>query len=54
MARIVVNMPNAFNDDVYDKHDAAEALREIADRIDEGYTNGIVGWSDDTWSIEED
>lgn len=29
----------------------AEALRIIASGIEEGYTSGIVGWSDISWSI---
>lgn len=32
--------------------DAANACREVAKAIDEGYTNGIVGWSGKTWAIK--
>lgn len=32
----------------------AEALREVAEKIEEGYTNGVVGWSGATWYIEEE
>ena len=46
MATITIN--------VSDVNDAAEACREVASAIDAGYTNGIVGWSADTWSLEED
>lgn len=29
------------------------ALREVADRIEEGYTHGIIGYSGATWEIIE-
>ena len=39
--------------EVSDIDDAASACREVADKIEEGYHNGIIGWSCDTWSLEE-
>ena len=45
MATIIINV-----DDI---SDAAEACREVAGLIDEGYTNGIIGVSGDTWEIDE-
>lgn len=36
-----------------DKTLAAEACRQVAELIEEGYTNGLVGWSADTWSIDD-
>lgn len=45
MATITIN--------VEDIKDAAEACREVAKLIEEGYTNGFIGWSADTWVIEE-
>ena len=44
MATITIEVDNIL--------DAADACREVADRIEEGYRSGIVGWSGDTWSIE--
>lgn len=32
----------------------AEALREVAEKIEQGYTNGIVGYSSASWRIEEE
>lgn len=29
-----------------------EALREVANKIEEGYTNGIIGYSNANWYIE--
>ena len=44
MARIVIEVENIL--------DAAEACREVADKIEQGYRGGIVGWSGDTWQVE--
>lgn len=45
MATIIINV-----DDI---DDAAEACREVAEAIDEGYHSGIIGVSGDTWEIEK-
>ena len=39
--------------EVSDINNAADACREVAEKIEEGYTNGLVGWSSDSWSIDE-
>ena len=36
-----------------DVNDAADACRYVANLIDDGYTNGIIGCSGDSWYIEE-
>ena len=41
---ITINMEN--------EADAPDALRSIAEQIEEGYTSGLVGCSCDAWSIE--
>lgn len=33
--------------------DAADACREVADAIEQGYNGGIIGVSSDTWGIDE-
>jgi len=38
---------------VSDRDDAAWACRLVADRIEEGCTGGILGWSADEWNISE-
>jgi len=38
---------------VENEADAPDALRIIAEQIEEGYTSGFVGCSCDTWSIEK-
>jgi hypothetical protein len=45
MAAIIIN--------VDDPDDYAEACRVVARQIEEGYTNGLIGWSANSWSIEE-
>lgn len=45
MAQIIINVDDIEN--------AADACREVADKIEEGYTSGLVGCSCDTWSIEK-
>lgn len=45
MATIIIN--------VTDVEDAAEACREVAQQIENGSTNGIIGWSCDTWEIDD-
>ena len=45
MATIIIN--------VTDAEDAANACREVAEAIEQGYTNGLIGWSADTWEIED-
>lgn len=45
MATITINIEDIDN--------AAEACREVAEKIEEGYTSGIIGWSGDTWEMEE-
>ena len=44
MATITIEVENI--------EDAAQACREVAEQIDQGYSNGIIGCSGDTWSIE--
>ena len=44
MAQIII--------EIEDKNDAADACREVAQLIEDGYTNGMIGCSGDTWSIE--
>lgn len=34
-------------------NDAADYCREVADKIEEGYYGGLVGWTSDSWSLEE-
>lgn len=46
MATITINV-----DDI---EDAATACREVANLIEEGYTNGTIGCSGDTWEIDKD
>ena len=43
---IVTNIPNKENE--------AEVLRQIADDIEAGYTNGLVGCTTIEWSIEKE
>jgi len=45
MAQIVIEVSDIDN--------AADACREVAEQIENGYTNGLVGWSADSWSIEQ-
>ncbi len=42
---IITNIPNKENE--------AEVLRQIADDIEAGYTNGLVGCTTIEWSIEK-
>ena len=46
MVTITINIENG--------HDAADACREVARLIENGYTNGIIGCSGDTFEIEGD
>ena len=46
MATITIN--------VEDPNDAAEACREVANAIEDGYTSGIIGWSGDTWEFDKE
>lgn len=45
MATITINIENI--------EDAAIACREVANLIEEGNTSGLIGWSVDTWDIED-
>ncbi len=45
MAQIVI--------EIEEIEDAANACREVANLIEQGYTNGMIGYSGDTWSLEE-
>ena len=45
MATIVINVTN--------REDAADACREVANLIEQGYTNGLIGWSADSWEIDD-
>ena len=47
MAKIIINIDSDFDD-----NDAANACREVADLIEEGYTNGILA-NGKTWYIEQ-
>lgn len=44
MAKIII--------EVSDIDDAANYCREVAEKIEEGYSSGLVGWTDDAWSLE--
>ncbi len=47
ITEIYINLSDGY------KHDEiADALRGIAESIEEGYTSGIVGWSSINWYIE--
>ena len=46
MATITIN--------IEDVNDAADACREVADKIDEGYTCGLISFSSDSWELDED
>ena len=46
MATITIN--------IEDIEDASLACIEVANLIEEGYKNGTIGFSGDTWKIEED
>ena len=46
MATITIN--------IEDVNDAADACREVADKIDEGYTSGLISFSGDSWELNED
>jgi len=39
--------------EVSDIDDAAGYCREVAEKIEEGYQSGLVGWTADSWSIED-
>jgi ABC-type methionine transport system ATPase subunit len=45
MAKIEIEIENI--------EDAAQACREVADAIEQGYMGGIIGYSGDTWGIED-
>lgn len=45
MATIIIN--------VTDVEDAADACREVAEQIEQGNTNGLIGWSADSWEIDD-
>lgn len=34
--------------------EVAMALRDIAEKVENGYYSGIVGWSDVSWSVKID
>lgn len=38
---------------VENPNDASDACREVAKSIEDGYTSGTIGWSSDTWEINE-
>lgn len=46
MATITIN--------IEDVNDAADACREVADKIDEGYASSFIGFSSDSWELNED
>ena len=39
--------------EVENREDAVQACREVAGLIEEGYVSGMIGWSADSWSIED-
>lgn len=39
--------------EVENREDAAQACREVAELIEQGYHSGLVGWSSDSWEIED-
>ena len=45
MATIIINVENI--------DDASYACREVANAIEEGYTNGFIGCSCDSWEINK-
>ena len=38
---------------VENREDAAQACREVAELIEQGYNGGLIGWSTDSWNIED-
>lgn len=49
MATITINI-----EDIDDLDNVAEACREVAQKIEEGYTCGIIGCSADTWEFDKE
>lgn len=39
-------------DEVVSEYELAEILRDIAEKVEDCYTQGIVGWSAVSWNIE--
>ncbi len=48
MAQVVISI----DDPAWSELDIAEEVREVANRIEEGYNHGITGFGN-CWSIEE-
>lgn len=47
--RVIINI----DEDAWNECDIAEEIREVANRIDEGYTNGLTNFGN-CWSIDEE
>ena len=47
-----IKQVNIFLGDEKTKSEVADGLRIIAEKIEEGYTSGIAGWSDLSWDID--
>lgn len=39
--------------EVEERENAADACREVANLIEQGYSSGIIGWSGDSWDIDD-
>ena len=47
-----ISQVNIFLGDPKGKEEVGEALKIIADNIENGYVSGIAGWSDVSWNID--
>lgn len=39
--------------EVENREDAAQACREVAEQVEQGYNGGLIGFSADSWGIED-
>ena len=47
-----ISQINIFLGNPKEKEDVADALKIIAENIENGYVCGIAGWSDVSWNID--
>ena len=47
-----VSQVNIFLGEEKERSEVADALRIIADSIENGYSSGIAGWSDVSWNLD--